>query len=50
MTTHTFVAGDKYLESHAVFGLKESLIVNYERVSDGTTQWKAHFDFVLKPL
>jgi catechol 1,2-dioxygenase len=50
VTTHTFVAGDKYLESDAVFGVKESLIVDYERVSDAGTRWKAHFDFVLKPL
>lgn len=50
VTTHTFVSGDKYLESDAVFGVKESLIVDYGRAGDGSTQWQAHFDFVLKPL
>ncbi len=30
MTTHLFVAGDPYLESDAVFGVKKSLIVPFE--------------------
>ena len=40
LITHIFVAGDKYLDADAVFGVKDSLIVNFER--DSVT-----FDFVL---
>jgi hydroxyquinol 1,2-dioxygenase len=50
VTTHTFVAGDRYLASDAVFGVKDSLVVDYEQLSDAGTEWKAHFDFVLKAL
>lgn len=49
LCTHIFVAGDPYLESDAVFGVKESLIVDFERLEGADTQWKACFDFVLKP-
>jgi len=31
LVTHLFLAGDKYLESDAVFGVKPSLIVKPER-------------------
>ena len=34
ITTHLFVRGDEYLESDAVFGVKESLIVDFERQDD----------------
>jgi len=47
VVTHTFVDGDPYLGSDAVFGVKESLIVTYEPVSDGETKWRSSFDFVL---
>lgn len=47
VTTHTFVAGDRYLESDAVFGVKNSLIVPFERVAGGETIWRSRFDFVL---
>lgn len=47
VVTHTFVDGDPYLGSDAVFGVKESLIVEYERVSDGDTKWLSSYDFVL---
>lgn len=50
ITTHTFVAGDPYLESDAVFGVKESLIVPCERVEAGEPVWRSTFDFVLKPV
>jgi hydroxyquinol 1,2-dioxygenase len=30
LVTHLFIAGDKYLESDAVFGVKPSLIVHPE--------------------
>ncbi len=36
LTTHVFVAGDRYLESDAVFGVKDSLIVNFVRHEPGT--------------
>ncbi len=56
LITHLFVAGDHYLSSDAVFGVKPSLIVEVEdrppgaapdgRVMDGP--WAAlHYDFVL---
>jgi catechol 1,2-dioxygenase len=47
VTTHTFVAGDPYLESDAVFGVKDSLIVPFERRDGGDTIWRSVFDFVL---
>jgi catechol 1,2-dioxygenase len=48
--THIFVAGDPYLESDAVFGVKESLVVDFEPLEGADTRWKANFDFVLKSL
>ncbi|QRI62461.1 intradiol ring-cleavage dioxygenase [Shinella sp. PSBB067] len=45
--THIFVAGDPYLVSDAVFGVKQSLIVPFEKVDRPTESWRAHFDFVL---
>ncbi len=48
VTTHTFVAGDPYLESDAVFGVKNSLIAPFNAVTDGETGWESEFDFVLK--
>ena len=50
VTTHTFVAGDPYLESDAVFGVKDSLIAAFDPVEDGETEWSSEFDFVLKAL
>lgn len=46
--THIFVAGDEYLDSDAVFGVKESLIVDFTPLENAPTKWKAEFDFVLK--
>jgi hydroxyquinol 1,2-dioxygenase len=40
LITHIFAAGDKYLDSDAVFGVKESLIVEFD-------QNGARFDFTL---
>lgn len=48
VVTHTFVDGDPYLESDAVFGVKESLIADFEPVTDGDTNWRSEFDFVLR--
>lgn len=47
LVTHTFVGGDKYLESDAVFGVKNTLIAPYEQVENGATLWRSPFDFVL---
>lgn len=48
VTTHTFVAGDAYLASDAVFGVKESLIVPFTLNEDGGTMWRSEYDFVLE--
>lgn len=50
LVTHTFVGGDAYLDSDAVFGVKTSLIAPYERVTGGAVLWRSDFDFVLAPL
>ena len=47
LVTHLFVKGDKYLDSDAVFGVKDSLIVDFEKSPSG--EYTAHYDFVLKP-
>ncbi|MCD2191164.1 intradiol ring-cleavage dioxygenase [Actinomycetospora soli] len=49
LVTHTFVGGDVYLESDAVFGVKESLIAPFERREDADAQWRSTYDFVLAP-
>ncbi len=49
VTTHTFVEGDPHLESDAVFGVKQSLVVPFTKVEDGEAKWQSVFDFVLKP-
>jgi hydroxyquinol 1,2-dioxygenase len=47
LVTHLFVKGDKYLDSDAVFGVKDSLIVNFRKNAAGEAECK--YDFVLKP-
>lgn len=47
VVTHTFVAGDDYLQSDAVFGVKQSLIAPFEPLAGGETKWRSTFDFVL---
>lgn len=49
LVTHTFVGGDSYLTSDAVFGVKSTLIAPFERLSDAETLWHSPFDFVLTP-
>jgi hydroxyquinol 1,2-dioxygenase len=49
LVTHTFVGGDIYLTSDAVFGVKASLVVPFEKVADGPARWVSPFDFVLAP-
>ena len=36
LTTHLFVAGSPYLDSDAVFGVKDSLVVDFKTVDDPT--------------
>ena len=50
LVTHTFVGGDTYLTSDAVFGVKSSLIAPFNQVKDGNTAWVSPFDFVLTPV
>ena len=47
VTTHIFVGGDEYLRSDAVFGVKETLISEFERTPEGPADWQSVFDFVL---
>jgi len=56
LITHLFVSGDRYLDSDAVFGVKDSLVVDFVRhapgaAPDGSTMdapfVTAHYDFVL---
>ncbi len=58
LVTHLFVRGDPYLDSDAVFGVKESLIVDFDRTQSPAEAarfgmeapfYRAHYDFVLKP-
>lgn len=58
VTTHLFVAGSPYIDSDAVFGVRPSLIVDFESHSAGTAPdgrtldspyWSAHYDFRLQP-
>lgn len=49
IVTHTFVAGDTYLSSDAVFGVKQSLITDFDAVTDGETRWRSRFDIVMAP-
>ena len=50
LVTHTFVDGDPYLTSDAVFGVKQSLIAAFERTEGGPTLWRSSYDFVLTPV
>lgn len=36
LTTHVFVAGSRFLDSDAVFGVKESLVLEFAESTDGT--------------
>lgn len=56
LTTHLFVANSPYIDSDAVFGVRPSLIVDFEahpagQAPDGSQQtkpyWSAHYDFRL---
>jgi hydroxyquinol 1,2-dioxygenase len=47
LVTHLFVKGDKYLDSDAVFGVKDSLVVSFRKNAAGEAECR--YDFVLKP-
>lgn len=47
LVTHVFREGDPYLDSDAVFGVRESLVAHWVPRPDG--QYTLNFDFVLNP-
>jgi hydroxyquinol 1,2-dioxygenase len=58
VTTHLFVAGSQYLDSDAVFGMKESLVAQFERHPPGAAPdgermevpfYTVNYDFRLRP-
>lgn len=58
VTTHLFVAGSEYLDSDAVFGMKESLVAQFNRHPPGlgpygermdTPFYVVNYDFCLQP-
>jgi hydroxyquinol 1,2-dioxygenase len=58
VTTHIFAAGSQYLDSDAVFGVKESLIAKYDKHPPGkgpngetmdTPYYTVEYDFHLRP-
>jgi hydroxyquinol 1,2-dioxygenase len=58
LVTHVFVAGDSYLDSDVVFGVKDTLIREFVRHDAGTAPdgrvqdvpyYHLHYDFGLKP-
>jgi hydroxyquinol 1,2-dioxygenase len=58
LVTHVFVAGDEYLDSDVVFGVKDSLVRSFEprpggKAPDGRQMERPychlHYDFGLKP-
>jgi hydroxyquinol 1,2-dioxygenase len=58
VTTHLFVAGSQYLDSDAVFGVKESLVAQFDRHPPGiapdgepidTPFYTVNYDFRLRP-
>ena len=49
LVTHTFVGDDFYIDSDAVFGVKQTLIAPFERLESAETLWRSPFDFVLTP-
>jgi hydroxyquinol 1,2-dioxygenase len=47
LITHVFRAGDPYLDSDAVFGVRQSLVAEWKKQPDGT--YLVEYDFVLNP-
>src|SRR5580698_1496500 len=59
VTTHLFVAGSQYLDTDAVFGMKESLVAQFERHPPGVgpdgervdvPYYTVNYDFKLRPI
>lgn len=54
VTTHLFVADSQYLDSDAVFGMKKSLVAQFERHSPDerldTPYYTVKYDFRLRPV
>ncbi len=48
LITHVFRNGDPYLDSDAVFGVRQSLVADWVKQPDG--QYLVEYDFVLAPL
>lgn len=48
LVTHVFAAGDPYLDSDAVFGVKDALVREWARDADGVRALR--YDFALAPL
>ncbi|VVE78640.1 intradiol ring-cleavage dioxygenase [Pandoraea sputorum] len=48
LVTHVFREDDKWLDSDAVFGVRQSLIAPWVRREDGS--YALHYDFVLNPV
>jgi len=48
LTTHLFVADSDFLDSDTVFGVKDSLIVPFERDPSASDGWLVSYDFVLR--
>jgi hydroxyquinol 1,2-dioxygenase len=48
LITHVFRNGDRYLDSDAVFGVRQSLIADWVRQPGGG--WLVDYDFVLAPV
>jgi protocatechuate 3,4-dioxygenase beta subunit len=49
LTTHIFVAGSPYIESDAVFAVKQSLITEFTPADDPNQPARVQFDIVLQP-
>jgi hydroxyquinol 1,2-dioxygenase len=47
LVTHVFRSGDPYLDSDAVFGVRQSLVADWARQKDGSVL--LNYDFVLNP-
>lgn len=47
IVTHTFVEGDRWLSSDAVFGVKASLVASLAKGEEGDTDWRSDFDFIM---
>ena len=47
LITHVFRDNDRYLDSDAVFGVRQSLVADWVKQSDGV--YSLNFDFVLNP-